>query len=449
MALLVARNISFSWSGAALFGGVSFEVNPGDRIALVGPNGCGKTTILRLIARELEPGGGSVTTRRGITVAYLKQSDTAPARNASGGERVREDLARCLRSDADLLLLDEPTNHLDIGGREWLEQRLLRNRAACLFVSHDRVFLDRSATRTFHLDRGALNVYAGNYSDFLRERAVRERQQWQEYSAAQRRIAAAERAAEQRDRISARVARAPEGARHGKDFYGRKAGKVARTGRLIRDRKINAERISKPWEDQRIPDLDFANVPACPPILLHAASVSSRPLFDEIALHVRRGERWAVLGPNGSGKTTLLRMLAGLDAPRGGKVHIAPAARAGYFAQDCEDLDATRSALEICSAHSSRTAARTLLGCLKLSAERVERPLSTLSSGERVKVALARLMLSPVNLLILDEPTNHLDIEAIEALVRALAQFPGAIVAATHDRYLVEALAAERLCLGV
>ncbi len=449
MALLVARNLSFSWSGTALFAGVSFEVNPGDRIALVGPNGCGKTTILRLIARELDPEGGSITTRTGLPVSYLKQSDTAPLRNASGGERVREDLAVCLRSDADLLLLDEPTNHLDIDGREWLEQRLLRSRAACLFVSHDRVFLDRVATRTFHLERGRLNTYSGTYSDFLRERGVRERQQWQEYSAAQRRIAAAERAAEQRDRISARVARAPEGARHGKDFYGRKAGKVARTARLIRDRKTEAERIAKPWEESRIPDLDFANVPACPPVLLHAAHVSSRPLFDDIAFQVRRGERWAVLGPNGSGKTTLLRILAGLAPPQDGEVHVAPATRAGYFAQDCEDLDTARSALEHCTAHASQTAARTLLACLKLSAERVASPLSTLSSGERVKVAIARLMLSPVNLLILDEPTNHLDIEAIEALVGALAQFPGAIIAATHDRYLVEALGAERVRLGV
>jgi len=454
MSLLSAQKLSFSWSGVPLFADVSFEINPSDRIALVGPNGSGKSTLLRLIAGELGPMEGAIATRRGLGIEYLAQaaSPASSVGSLSGGERVRAALSRCLLSNADLLLLDEPTNHLDIACREWLEQRLAGHRGACIFVSHDRVFLDRVATRTLCLEHGRLTAFAGNYEFYRRERALRDRQEWERYEAARRRVAAAERAAGRRLRLSARAATAPIGVRDGKDYYGRKAAKLARTARILRERRSHAEEVEKPWQEQPIPSLEFANVPRCPDLVLHAAGLAkafgAAPLFEDLSLHLRRGDRWAVLGPNGSGKTTLLRVLAGLSRPDRGEVHLGSRVRPGYYPQECEHLDLSRSALEICLETSAETAARTLLACLKLPAERVTRPLATLSAGERAKAALARLLLAEVNFLLLDEPTNHLEIEAVEALAGALRQFPGTMVFASHDRWCIGSLASQTIVLG-
>jgi len=526
MSLLAVHNLCFSWPGVSLLAGVCFEVNPGDRIALVGSNGCGKTTLLRLIAGELAPEEGLITARRNLRIAHLEQTAppggttlfdsvfaqdvrlaalrdllrelearladacaaeyaellcryeeeggyrfeaeaarvlgalgfaasefAAPLESLSGGERVRAALARCLLSGADLLLLDEPTNHLDIACREWLEEYLAGGDRACVVVSHDRVFLDRVATCTLYLERGRLTAYAGNYEFFRRERALRERQAWEQYEVAQRRMIASERAAERRMRLSTRVAAAPEGIREGRDYYGRKAAKVARTARILRERRRLEEQVEKPWQEQPIPVLEFANVPRCPDVVLRAAGLAKAfgpaPLFEALSFHVRRGEGWAIVGPNGSGKTTLLRILAGLSQPDQGELHFGSRVRPGYYAQECEHLDGALSALQVCAAVASETAARTLLGCLKLPAAHITRPLTTLSAGERAKAALALLLLSEVNLLLLDEPTNHLEIEAVEALVGALGQFPGAIVFASHDRFLIDSLAGHRISLGV
>jgi ATPase subunit of ABC transporter with duplicated ATPase domains len=522
MSLLSAHELSFAWSGVPLFAGVSFEVNPGDRIALVGPNGCGKTTLLRLIAGELAPLAGDFVARRGLRIGYLAQTALAggvplfdsvfagephlaalrelmrelelrlddaaaateyagllcryeeeggyrfeaevtrvlealgfePAAQAdqlSGGERVRAGLARCLLSNADLLLLDEPTNHLDIARREWLERYLIETGRTCIVVSHDRSFLNQVATRTLALERGRLAAYAGNYDFYRRERALAERQEQERYEASQRRLAAAERAAERREQVSARVAATPDGIRGGKDHYARKAAKVARTARLLRERRLHEEEAPKPWREQPIPVLAFRNAPPAPEWMLHSSGLTkafgAAPLFENLSLHVRRGECWAILGPNGSGKTTLLEILAGVGTPDHGEVHVGVRVKPGYFAQEIEGADLSRSALELC-AEAGETMARTLLASLKLPAERVTRPLASLSAGERAKVFLVRLLLSEVNLLLLDEPTNHLEIEAVEALASALGQFPGAVVFASHDRWFIESLAARKLLLG-
>jgi ATP-binding cassette, subfamily F, member 3 len=529
MSLLNVSDLSFYHSqDAPLFSGVSFEIDPGERIGLAGRNGSGKTTLLRLIAGEIEPTGGAIASRRGLNLAYLAQNaavggpetlfdavfsrnpqlaelrgqiiglednardDTAAARYAelicqyqeaggyrfeaevervleglgfepsarekplaqlSGGERVRAALARCLLSAADLVLLDEPTNHLDVATREWLEDYLAGLTAACVVVSHDRVFLNRATRRTLALERGRLTDCAGNYDFYRAERALRERQAWEQYEGQQRRAAAAERAAEQRARLSVKVATPPNGEHGSRDFYRRKAAKVARTGRILRERQMLEEPAEKPWSEQPIPKLDFVNVPGSGNSVLRADRLTKtfgpKALFEDLSLHIRRGERWTILGPNGSGKTTLLRILAGQIQPDFGELHIGQQVKIGYYAQETENLDPSWTAIETCRhATNDEAAARTLLGCWKLPAERVTRPIATLSAGERAKVALARLLLSEVNLLLLDEPTNHLEIEAIEALLATLHQFPGTIVFVSHDRHLIETLGHQslRLC---
>jgi ATPase subunit of ABC transporter with duplicated ATPase domains len=441
MSLVALSRVSFEFSsGAAVFENVSFSINPGDRIALVGSNGSGKTTLLHLLAGTLHTSEGSITRRRGVQIAVCEQDSVIDGQ--SGGEHTREQLNRVLAADADLLILDEPTNHLDLETREWLERTLLRRREAVLVASHDRSFLSAFANRIIEIERGRVQVYNVGYREYRTMKQKRIAQRWADYEAYGRRKAAIEAAARKRDQLSAKVAPAPPGVRGSQDFYARKAAKVARTGRILRERLADPRvKVEKPWEEQGIPDLSFDNVRRAGGFALHADRVSVRGLFEDLSFCLRPGDRLAVTGPNGSGKTTLLNALGGQRQPDAGVVRLGANVEIASIEQVLEQqLDFSQSPLEICG---TSTMARTLLGCLKLPAACLNRPLRTLSGGERTKVAMASILNSSANLLLLDEPTNHLEIEAQEALEEALRSYPGTVVAVSHDRAFLEALGEE------
>ncbi|MCC6365589.1 MAG: ABC-F family ATP-binding cassette domain-containing protein [Bryobacterales bacterium] len=450
--MLSVQNLSYSHvSGVPLLRAVTFAVDPGDRIGLAGANGSGKTTLLRLLAGELEPDSGVIVRRKGLSTEMLHRPSE---QELSSGQRTREGLARVMRAGADLLLLDEPTNHLDLEAREWLAQWLMRQKITCVVVSHDRAFLNEVTTRTIAIERGAVRVYAGNYGFAMEEREAGESRQWGQYEAQQRRIAAAESAAEKRQRLAAKVAKAPPGMRQSRDFYARKAAKVARTGRILREREKLEPTIAKPWEEQGIPELDFSNVPYCSELVLNAEGLTvgyaeAAPVIEDLSFFVHRNERWAVLGSNGSGKTTLLRALLGDLPPRRGRLHWGSGVRVGYYAQEHEHLEESKTPLEVCmEVCPDETAVRTLLACLRLRSDLVGQPLRLLSLGERSKTALTRLLLGGYNVLLLDEPTNHLEMEAQEALAGALRQYPGAVIFVSHDRWFVEKTATAILDLS-
>ena len=522
MSLLQASGLAFRHDSQAdwLFRNVSFDIAPGDRVALVGPNGSGKTSLLRIVAGELQPIDGTLVRRSGLRLAYVRQEVSAPAGELledfvldadsglgslrrewrsletslddeaaalryadlltayeaaggylfearaasvldglgfdareralemgqlSSGQRSRAELARLLLSPADLLLIDEPTNHLDIEAREWLEGYLAGIDSACMLISHDRVFLGRVAARTFELRRGTLTAFAGSYEFYREQRALAERQAWERYEAQQRRDTAARRAAEQRDQTARKVARAPRGVRHGHDFYQAKAARLQRTARILRERSMHEPRSVKPYVETAVPVLDFADVRRCGATVLRieglAKSFKGKPLFDGLFMSLGRGDRCALVGPNGSGKTTLLRIVRGLERPDRGSVEMGAGVRVGYFSQEGEHMDPALSPLAFClGVHPDVEWVRTILACLKIRADQVRQPIGSMSGGERAKVALAALLVGKANLLLLDEPTNHLDIETREALEGTLAQFPGAILFVSHDRYFVEEL---------
>lgn len=500
--------------GVPLFAHAGFEINARDRIGLVGPNGAGKSTLLRIVAGELQPSTGSVVRRGGLRIAYLAQeaprgtgqtlfdrvmeADSELARlhkdpdllgeyvalggpgfeaqveralsrlgfpevawvlateELSAGQRMRAELARCLLSGADLLLLDEPTNHLDSAARAWLEGQLRRLEAAVMLVSHDRAFLNRVTNRVVLMERGVVQCFEGNYEKFVEQRSLQERQAWQQYEARERQAAAERAAAEKRLALARKVAKAPAGqrdSRGGTPFYARKAAKVQRTARMLRERVSQLEPVEKPWEEQSIPALDFSGVARGDEIAVRVEGMSKRfgscVLFEKMDLHIARGERWVLSGPNGSGKSTLLRMMAGTERPDSGLVQVGGRVRVGYLAQEGENMPVEQTPLELCmSVCLDETRVRTMLACLKLQAAQILRPLATLSAGERTKAGLAMLLLSGANLLLLDEPTNHLEMEARAALEAALRRYPGTVVFSTHDEWLAGQIADHILELG-
>jgi ATP-binding cassette subfamily F protein 3 len=379
-------------------------------------------------------------------VGFLPSEWDLPLSSLSGGQRTRAGLARALHTSADLLLLDEPTNHLDIRAREWLERQLDTSRCACVVVSHDRALLRSVASRVLEIERGNVRLFEGSYDDYRARRALHERQAWEAYEGSERRRAAFEQAAQRRLRLSEKVAAPPPDVRNGHDFYGRKAAKVARTARILRERIERAPAVEKPWEEQPIPDLQFANMRRSGDIVLSvrgiAKSYPGKFLFEDLSFELTRGSRLVIHGPNGSGKTTLMQILLGRERPDRGSVRLGTNVVTGDFAQDAMHLNLARSPLEVCG---GTTFARTLLGCLKLRPDRVEQPLLHASAGERVKTALVRLLCSGANLLLLDEPTNHLDIESQEALEHALVQFPGSMITVSHDRAFIDALAPDHV----
>jgi len=386
-------------------------------------------------------------------LGFAEDAWTLGLAELSSGQRMRAELARCLLNGADLMLLDEPTNHLDCDARAWLESELLRPGRTFVMVSHERALLERVTNRTVAIERGRVHVYAGNYAAFAGQRDLQEQQAWQKYEAGERRADAERAAAEKRLRLSRKVAQAPPGMKQSRDFYASKAAKVARTARMLLERSRVTEQVEKPWEESHMPDLDFNAVPRADEVAVRAAGIGitfgSRVLFAGLSCEVLRQDRLILAGPNGCGKTTLLRMMKGdLKADRG-RLTLGARVKAAYLAQEGENLPPEETVLGLClNACGDGTRARTLLGCLKMPADKVLRPIATLSAGERTKAGLALLLLGGANLLLLDEPTNHLEMEARAALAAALARYPGAVVMATHDEWLAAELEGRTLNLG-
>jgi ATP-binding cassette, subfamily F, member 3 len=346
----------------------------------------------------------------------------------SGGWRTRIALAKLLVRGADLLLLDEPTNHLDLDATEWLEGYLKASAASAIVVSHDRYFLDRMISRTVELERGKLVEYAGNYSYFLGEK--------------ERRFQAAQTAYERQQRELKRQ----------QGFIDRFRAKATKATQVKSREKMLAkvERIEAPRAEARGMALKF---PPAKPSHREVVTIQNlvkryghQTVFDGLALSLERGERLALVGPNGAGKSTLLRMLADVEGPDRGTLLLGAGVTVGYYAQDqAEILDTTRTVLEEAWAAApagwGEAAIRTLLGRFCFTGDDAHKPIGVLSGGEKARLAIARLLLQPANLLLLDEPTNHLDLDSREELERALRQFQGTVVMASHDRYFMDRVA--------
>ena len=469
--LLTCDSLAKSFGSRTVFSGISLSLHDDDRLGVIGPNGAGKSTFLQIPGGGMTPDAGTVSTRKGVRLAMVVQDPvfdqdltvrqviTAAARDdddrdievskiisrvgfedasatagtLSGGWKKRLAIAEALASKPDVLLLDEPTNHLDVEGILWLEKLVNSSAFASVFVTHDRYFLENTSTRVAEINRAyplGLFAAAGNYSKFLEKRAEFLRAQQREQDAlanlVEREIEWLRRGAKARtskskariqDAMDLQVTLADVTERNQK---GTSLVDFTATGRMTK-RLITCDGIEK--------------------------SMGAQILFRNLSFTIGPGLRMGILGSNGSGKTTLLRILAGELVPDAGEVRRAEGLRVAYFDQNRDRIEPDtplRRALapegdtvifRERSTHVAGWAARFLFR-----QEQLDLPISRLSGGERARVHIARLMLQPADVLLLDEPTNDLDIPTLEVLESNLADFPGALVLVTHDRFLLDRL---------
>ena len=432
--LLSLKDVSLAFGGPPVLDGVSLSVSKGLRAALTGRNGEGKSTLLKVIAGELEADTGEIVRAPGLRTVYVSQSVPADrpgddAFNAlSGGRRRRKILEDALLSRPDLLLLDEPTNHLDVEAIDWLEGMIRRQREmAVVVVTHDRRFLKRVATKIFDLDRGELSGWECDYPTFVRRKAelmADEAVYW--------------------ERKAKKLAQEEAWIRRGvKARTTRNEGRVAA---LMKLREEFAARRSAPGTASM--KLDTASPGGVRVLKVENLSFGydpERPIVRDFTADVLRGERIGILGRNGAGKTTLLNLLTGRLAPTSGSVALGTNVQLAFFDQLRSEMKPELTVgANVASDRDEvvvggvRKHVYSYLADFLFAPERVRTPVKALSGGERARLMLAKLFLKPANLLVMDEPTNDLDIETLELLEEQLLNYRGTLLLVSHDREFLD-----------
>ena len=461
MILVDTAGLTATRPDRALFEDLSVTIGSGDRLAVVGVNGTGKSTLLGALAGSRTPDAGTIRRGRGARVSHLDQDaplpagtvagvtgdrweaaavrdrldlgglDDRPTDQLSGGQVKRVALARALLAcgppgggppdEADLLILDEPTNHLDVAAIAWLEEWLAAFRGGLVLVTHDRHVLDRVTTRILELDRGAAHQHDGGYAGYLEARAER----------AERQAAA--------DTKRRNLARA--------ELQWLRRGAPARTSKpKARIESATALVESGPRDaDVRDSVLELhLGTPRLGDKVVEAhgigADVAGRTLFDGLDLLLDPRERLGIVGPNGAGKTTLLRILAGERPPDRGRVDVGPTVRLATFSQDAAELDPTARVRDLVTGGKKEVSWQdtALMERFWFDGDAQWAPIGTLSGGERRRLQLLLALLSQPNVLLLDEPTNDLDLDTLRVLEDFLDEWPGALVVVSHDRALLE-----------
>jgi len=456
--ILKLDDIVLTFGGTPLLNGAALQVEPGDRISLVGRNGSGKSTLMKIAAGMVEAQSGEVFRHPNATIRYLEQApdfagfktvqayaeaglgpgddpyrvtyllehlgltgEEDPVR-LSGGEARRAALVRVMAPEPDILMLDEPTNHLDLPTIEWLEDELRKTRSALVVISHDRRFLEKVSNATVWLDRGTSRRLSRGFGHFeawrdqvLEEeeieqhklgKAIEREEHWMRYGVTARRKRNMRRVGElQSMRADYRGHKGPQGSVQASVAEGRESGKLV----------VEAENITKTYD---------------------------KPIVAPFSIRIHRGDRIGLVGPNGAGKTTLLKMLTGQLAPDGGWIKLGTNLEIATLDQKREDLDPADTLSHYLTDGRGETLLvngeqRHVAGYMKdflFQPEQIRTPIKNLSGGERARLMLARMLAKPSNLLILDEPTNDLDIETLDLLQEIVAGYAGTVILVSHDR---------------
>lgn len=464
MNLLTIEHINKTFGDKVIFDDASFGVQEGDKIGIIGINGTGKTTLLKMLAGLENPEQGQVAMQKGVKIAYLPQHprfpDGATALSAvldgagqrrdqegeakamlnrlgildpdvvvgtlSGGQKKRVALAKTLSADFDLLLLDEPTNHLDSEMAAWLEEYLRKQRCTILMVTHDRYFLDRVTNKILEIDHGKMYGYEANYSKFLEMKAKREEM---ELSSDRKR----------QSKLRGELQWAQRGCR---------ARSTKQKARLLR-----LEELKNSGASANNAAVEIETVSARmgkKTVELHHVSKSygEKVLIRDFTTIVLRNQRLGFVGPNGCGKSTMLKLICGMEQPDSGVVELGDTIRIGYFAQEVPDMDTgervidyVRSIAEYVPVKEGKISAAQLLERFLFTPEMQYAPISKLSGGEKKRLYLLGILMAGPNCLVLDEITNDIDIPTLAVLEDYLSSFPGIVITVSHDRYFLDNVA--------
>ena len=508
MILISVQELQKSFGVHEVLRSVTFSLQKGEKMGLVGVNGCGKTTLMRMIAGEMQPDGGTIHRNKDLRVGYLAQLDDIPLTDTvwgallkvfepirvmerrmaeiekllesadpetalrlsseyqrltesynaqqgyayegeilrvlnglglkpemhqrqvstlSGGERTRLSLAKLLLQKPDIILMDEPTNHLDLEAIEWLQDYLTDYKGSLLLISHDRYFLDHVCTTMGELLGGKMIKFTGNYTEYMKKRTADFETRMKAYELQQKEI----------QREQAIIERY-------RSFNREKSIKAAES----REKRLaKVERLEKPVEEQHVRfsfDARRRSGEEALEVRELSKSFDGQPVFQNLSFKLRTGDRVALIGPNGVGKSTLFRILTHQLNPDHGSVRFGTNIDIGYYDQHQQNLNPQNTILdEVWNTFPKleQTRIRSALGLFLFTGDEVFEKIEKLSGGERGRVALTKLMLKQDNLLLLDEPTNHLDMDSREVLEDALRDFPGTILAISHDRYFINRFA--------
>ncbi|MCK4623101.1 MAG: ATP-binding cassette domain-containing protein [Desulfuromonadales bacterium] len=455
MNILSLNQVSLAFGGPSLLDNANLQIESTDRICLLGRNGAGKSSLLRVVNGELPPDSGEIIRRQGVKTALVPQefpaewhgpvrtylqmsaidnvtleqvisqlelSPEAELQDLSGGFKRRVLIAAALVREPDLLLLDEPTNHLDIAGIQWLEEFLLRLRKPLIFISHDRAFVSKLANRVVEIDRGQLQDYKCNYAQFLNRREDvqnAENKAWARFD---------QKLAEEEIWIR-------------KGIKARRTRNMGRVRELLKMREEHRHRRERSGKVR----LQLEEAERSGQMVLEAKqlcfSYDSLPIIDTLNLRIMRGDRIGLIGPNGSGKTTLLKLLTAELKPTSGSLRHGTNLQIAYFDQLRDQLDEDRTVKQnIADDHDQvliNGQPRHIYGYLQdflFTPDRARTPVRVLSGGEKNRLLLAKLFTKPANLLILDEPTNDLDMETLDLLEELLLDYQGTVLLVSHDR---------------
>lgn len=506
--MLQLNNISYTFADFEILKNINWVISPGKRIALIGKNGAGKTTLLRIVNSTIMDYSGNIIKPKEYRIGYLPQEEVAVGKGSllvvvlegqkkisqiesemiringlledgklresrqselinklgqlehefsllggygieaeakkilaglgfknedftrninefSGGWQMRVYLAKILLQQPDLLLLDEPTNHLDFSSLEWLEDYLASFEGSTVFVSHDRYFIKKLAQEIVEIENSALTHYTGDITFYQNKKSLVKEQL----------LHKAEQIREEREKLEKFINR----------FRYKNTKAVQVQSRIKRLEKLEVIEIPKEQKKIRfnidLPEKSYKEVCICRDL---SFKYDKDWVFENVNLHIYRGEKIALVGDNGEGKTTLTKLIFGQLKPGKGELHLGQNVKTGYYAQhQIDSLDLNNSVLKevsLTAADSLRTKLRDILGVFQISGDDVDKKIGILSGGEKARVSLAKILSSPVNFLIMDEPTNHLDVNSREALEDALKNYEGTALLISHDRYFLDKL---------
>jgi len=466
--LLTAQNISKTYMERKVLDDVSFFLNEGDKVGMIGINGTGKSTLLKILAGAEEPDSGDIIRTNGIRISYLpqipefgssgsileqvllhlpkdlRQAKEYEARSIleklgisdqerdistlSGGEKRRAGIAAALIQPSDVLLLDEPTNHIDNVTAQLLEDLLMKYRGAIVMVTHDRYFLDKICSRIVEVDKGKLYLCDGSYSDYVLQKAQRE---------------ADAEAAERKNRSLYR--RELEWISRGARARGTKSKDRIERFEALKNRDIPAaaEKMQLQSVSSRLgkKTIEIENI---------SKSIDGKPIITDFSYIVSRDARIGIVGMNGAGKSTFLKMITGEVSPDKGRIVLGDTVNIGYFSQECETMDPSvrvidyiRETADIVRTPDGTVTAAQMLERFLFNSELQWNRIEKLSGGERKRLYLLKILMTAPNILLLDEPTNDLDIATLTILEDYLESFSGAVIAVSHDRYFLDKTANE------